>query len=102
MMTWRKRIMQPERYNQTWVLGIPVMNRRLNTMYLRALIPAAAVALLATAPSFAHKPFMPPGQAKKLSRSDPGPVAALGLPAAAIIGGCVWLRRRAQKGSKQP
>ncbi|MGO4832698.1 hypothetical protein AB4144_10450 [Rhizobiaceae sp. 2RAB30] len=69
-------------------------------MYLKALLPAAAMALLLSSPSFADKPPMPPGQAKKLSHSAPGPIAALGLPAGVVIGGYVWLRRRAQKGPK--
>lgn len=66
-------------------------------MYLKALLPAAATALLLSSPSFADKKPMPPGQAKKISRSVPGPIAALGLPAGVVIGGYVWWRRRARK-----
>lgn len=65
-------------------------------MYLKVLLPAAAIVLLASSPSFAHKPSMPPGQAKRISHSAPGPVAALGLPAGAVIGGYVWFRRRSR------
>jgi energy-converting hydrogenase Eha subunit A len=66
-------------------------------IYLKALLSAAAVALVVTAPSFAHhKPKHKGGP--KVSKSVPGPVAALGLPAGVAIGGYVWLRRRARKG----
>jgi hypothetical protein len=32
-----------------------------------------------------------------VSHSAPGPVIGVGLPAAAVIGGYIWLRRRKQK-----
>ncbi len=67
-------------------------------MYLRNLLSVVALTLLASSPSFADKPPMPPGQAKKISHSAPGPVAALGLPAGLAIGGYIWLRRKARKG----
>ncbi len=69
-------------------------------MYLRLLLPAAATMLLLSSPSFADRKPMPPGQAKKISRSVPRPIAALGLPAGVAIGGYVWWRRRAQKEQK--
>ncbi len=45
-------------------------------MYPKALLPAAAMALLMSSPSFADKPPMPPGQARKLSHSAPGKTGA--------------------------
>lgn len=68
---------------------------------LKALLSAAAMALLMTAPSFAKKPATPPGQAKKITHSAPGPVAALGLPAGAAIGGYLWWRRRFRNGKSK-
>lgn len=70
-------------------------------MYLKALLSAAAVVLMVSSPGFAKKPDMPPGQPKKISKSVPGPVAALGLPAGAAIAGYVWLRRRRPNGQKK-
>jgi type IV secretory pathway VirB2 component (pilin) len=70
-------------------------------MYLKALLSAAAVALLVSSPSFAKKPPMPPGQAKKITKSVPGPIAALGLPAGVVIGGYVWWRRRSRNGQSK-
>ncbi|MGO4835982.1 hypothetical protein AB4144_27445 [Rhizobiaceae sp. 2RAB30] len=67
-------------------------------MYLRNFLSVVALTLLASSPSFADKPPMPPGQAKKISHSAPGPVAALGLPAGLAIGGYIWLRRKTRKG----
>lgn len=67
-------------------------------MYLRNFLSAVTLTLLVSSPSFADKPPMPPGQAKKISHSAPGPVAALGLPAGLGIGGYIWLRRKARKG----
>ncbi|BCH21225.1 hypothetical protein MesoLjLc_09970 [Mesorhizobium sp. L-8-10] len=70
--------------------------------HLKALLFAGAVALLATAPSFAQN-FQSghQGQLYQVSRSAPGPVAALGLPAAALVGGYVWLRRRSGRGQSK-
>ncbi len=67
-------------------------------MYLRNFLSVVALTLLASSPSFADKPPMPPGQAKKISHSAPGPVAALGLPVGLAIGGYIWLRRKTRKG----
>ena len=63
-------------------------------IHLKQMLPAAAVALLLTGPSFAAKPDMPPGQAKKITRAAPGPVAGVGLPVVAAYGAFVWYRRR--------
>lgn len=63
-------------------------------VHLKQILPAAAVALLLSGPSFAAKPDMPPGQAKKIARAAPGPVAGIGLPVAAAFGAFVWYRRR--------
>ncbi|HWK67616.1 MAG TPA: hypothetical protein VNS34_22025 [Rhizobiaceae bacterium] len=65
--------------------------------HLKHILPAAAVALLLSGPSFAAKPDMPPGQEKKISRAAPGPVAGVGLPVAAVAGGFIWWRNRRRK-----
>jgi type IV secretory pathway VirB2 component (pilin) len=71
--------------------------------YLKAIVPAVAVIFLATAPSLAHgnngkgKKL---GHHKKISRSVPGPVAGLGLPAGVVIGGYMWWRRRSANQNK--
>ncbi len=63
-------------------------------MRLKTILPIAAVAVLLSSPSFADKKPVPPGQAKKISRSVPAPVAVLGLPAGLLIGGYIWMTRR--------
>ncbi len=60
----------------------------------KQLLPAAVLALLMCGPAFANKPDMPPGQAKKIARAAPGPVAGVGLPFAAAYAGYVLFRRR--------
>lgn len=73
-------------------------------MYLKALLPAGVVVLLATAPSFGQNQQGQNGQGQnqdgngnRVSHSAPAPVAALGLPAGVLIGGYIWLRRRTRK-----
>jgi hypothetical protein len=68
-------------------------------IHLKALLSAGAMALLATAPSFGQN-FQTgqQGQRYQVSHSAPGPVAALGLPAVAVVGGYVWLRRKFGRG----
>ncbi len=69
---------------------------------IKYLLAASAMALLMTGPSFAAKPDIPPGQAKKIARAAPGPVAGVGLPVAAAYGAFVWYRRRkSRKGRPQ-
>lgn len=81
---------------------------------VKYLVAASALGLLvSSSPSFADKPDIPPGQAKKIerehippgqgkkvSRAAPGPVAGLGLPFAAAAGGFVWWRNRRRKPEK--
>lgn len=69
-------------------------------VHLKHILPAAAVALLLSGPSFAAKPAMPPGQAKKISRAAPGPVAGVGFPVAVAYGAFVWYRRRKSQKSR--
>lgn len=77
---------------------------------LKLLLTSAALAVLLSGPSFADKPDVPPGQAKKLetahippaqakktARAAPGPVAGLGLPVAAMTGGFIWWKNRRRK-----
>lgn len=80
-------------------MGFP--DSEAKVIYLKTLLSVGVLALLATAPSFADKPPMPPGQAKKISQSAPGPVAALGLPAGIAIGGYLWFRRRRRDGQNK-
>lgn len=63
-------------------------------LQIKHLLAASAMVLLMSGSSFAAKPDMPPGQAKKIARAVPGPVAGVGLPAAAAFGAYVWYRRR--------
>jgi hypothetical protein len=62
----------------------------------KSLFAASAVVVLASAPSLilAAKSDIPSGQAKKISRAVPSPVAGVGLPSAAAVGVYVWYRRR--------
>lgn len=61
----------------------------------KSLIAASAMVVLA-APSliYAAKSDIPSGQAEKISRAAPSPVAGVGLPSAAAVGVYVWYRRR--------
>lgn len=63
-------------------------------LQVKNLLAASAMVLLMSGPSFAAKPDIPPGQAKKISRAAPGPVVGVGLPAAVAFGAYVWYRRR--------
>lgn len=67
----------------------------------KLLLSSALLAVLLSAPSFAAKPDIPPGQAKKISRAAPGPVAGLGLPVAAVAGGYIWWRNRRRNKKQQ-
>jgi hypothetical protein len=70
-------------------------------LQVKHLLAASAMVLLMSGPSFAAKPDMPPGQANKIARAVPGPVAGIGLPAAALIGGYIWWRRRSAAGQRK-
>ena len=52
--------------------------------------------LLDTFPGYAMADWFPPGNGGggDTSRSAPGPVLGIGLPALAALGGYVWYRRR--------
>ena len=68
----------------------------------RALICAGVLTVLTTAPCFALASWFPApkgGSGPGVSRSAPGPVVGVGLPAL-VIGGYFWYRRRS-KGSKK-
>jgi hypothetical protein len=66
---------------------------------VKQILPAAALVLLMSGPSFAAKPDTPPGQAKKIARAAPGPVAGIGLPVVAVAGGYIWWRNRRNRKS---
>ncbi len=70
----------------------------------RSLLCAAAFCLMAAAPAFAAQPpdrgptpglGWGPGGSK--GYAVPGPLAGVGLPVVAALGGLVWLRKRNRK-----
>lgn len=56
---------------------------------------ALLITFLDTLPGFAMADWFPPGNGGGgTSRSAPGPVIGIGLPALAALGGYVWYRSR--------
>ena len=70
---------------------------------MKSLICAGVLTLLTTAPCFAMASWFP-GSGNNgggpVSHSAPGPVLGVGLPAAALVGGYVWYRRRSRERRK--
>jgi hypothetical protein len=67
---------------------------------LKSLPAAILLAAFTSAPAFALSSWFPPHKGGddggSVSHSAPGPVIGIGLPAAAIVGGYIWLRRRSR------
>ena len=66
-------------------------------------MPVATIfAAFASSPAFALASWLPPGPGDGMaSHSAPGPILGIGLPAAAVVGGYVWLRRRARNRTRR-
>lgn len=68
-------------------------------------LPAAIVlAVFTSAPAFALTTWFPDppkgGGGGSVSHSAPGPIVGIGLPAAAVVGGYIWLKRRSRQKRK--
>ena len=75
-------------------------------MDIRTLTGATALSLLLASPSFALGSWFPHKGEKggngrpPVIHSAPGPIAAVGLPAAAALGGYVWYRSRKRRAKR--
>ena len=70
---------------------------------MKSLICSGVLTLLATAPGYAMASWFPGSGGNgggPVSHSAPGPVLGVGLPALALVGGYVWLRRRSRERRK--
>jgi hypothetical protein len=71
---------------------------------VKSLAAATALVAFTSAPAFALSIWFPhsPGGGGSgiVSHSAPGPVAGIGLPVAAVVGGYIWLKRRSRQKHK--